>query len=111
MNLSFGILLLSVLIASFSQILLKKSSRKSYASVIKEYGNPYVIFGYGMLFFSLLLTILAYRKLDFTTIPVIESSGYGVVMILSYFFFGEKITPRKVIGMACILTGILVYYL
>lgn len=111
MNIYFGVMLVSSLIASFSQILLKKSAGRKYDSFIKEYLNPYVIIGYGMMFLSLFLTIMAYKELEFTNVPVLESLGYVMVMILSYFFFKEKITKNKVIGMLFIFAGIFVYYL
>lgn len=110
MNLSILILILSVIIASFAQILLKKSAAKTYSSPIREYLNVYVICGYGMMFLSMFITVLAYRGLDFSNVPVIESLGYVVVMLLSYLFFKEKITKRKILGMAVILLGIFVYY-
>lgn len=111
MNPFLAILILSVVVASFSQILLKKASQKEYSSFIREYLNPYVICGYGMMFLSLFLTILAYSQLEFTNVPVIESLGYVFVMFLSYLFFREKITKQKVIGMLFIFAGIVVYYL
>ena len=67
MNLSILILILSVIIASFAQILLKKSAAKTYSSPIREYLNVYVICGYGMMFLSMFITVLAYRGLDFPT--------------------------------------------
>ena len=51
---------LSVAVASVSQVLLKKSALKVYDNVIREYLNPYVIGGYGLLFCSMLLTVYAY---------------------------------------------------
>ena len=51
------LLILSVVVASFSQILLKKSAGKTYASVLQEYLNPLVIIGYGMMVLSTLLTV------------------------------------------------------
>lgn len=104
------ILIVSVTIASFAQILLKKSAEKSYSSPLREYLNPYVICGYGLMFLSMFLTITAYSGLDYTNVPVIESLGYVVVMILSRFFFREKISKRKVLGMVMILTGIVIYH-
>lgn len=98
MNLSILILILSVIIASFAQILLKKSAAKTYSSPIREYLNVYVICGYGMMFLSMFITVLAYRGLDFSNVPVIESLGYVVVMLLSYLFFKERITKRKLLG-------------
>lgn len=111
MNIYILILLLSVCVASFAQILLKKSAAKTYSSPIREYLNFYVICGYGMMFLSMFLTVFSYRGLDFSNVPVIESLGYVVVMLLSYLFFREKITKRKIFGMAIILAGIFVYYI
>lgn len=111
MNLYFGIYLISVTLASFSQILLKKSATKEYSSVVREYINPWVITGYAMLFFSMFLTILAFRGMDYKNGPVIESLGYVMVLFLSRLFFGEKISAGKIVGTICILTGIVVFYL
>lgn len=110
MNVYILILLFSVCVASFAQILLKISAAKTYSSPIREYLNFYVICGYGMMFFSMFLTVFSYRGLDFSNVPVIESLGYVVVMVLSYLFFKEKISKRKILGMAIILAGIFVYY-
>lgn len=111
MSMHLMILVLSVVIASFSQILLKKSAQKTYDSFMKEYLNPYVIFGYGMMFVSMFLTIIAYSGMEFTNVQIIEATGYIMVLILSYFFFKEKITGRKLLGMLFIFGGIAVYYL
>ncbi len=111
MSLHFWILLLSVLIASFSQILLKKSAEKTYSSLLREYMNFYVICGYGMMFLSMFLTIIAYAGMEFTNVQIVEATGYVMVLVLSYFFFKEKITKRKVLGMIFIFAGIAVYYL
>lgn len=100
-----------VIVASLSQVLLKKSAMKSYHSVIREYVNGYVISGYGMLFLSMFLMVMAYRGIDYMNGPIIESLGYVLVMGLSFFFFHEKITKRKVVGTLFILAGIVIYYI
>lgn len=111
MNKAFFLLgLLSVVIASFSQVMLKLGAGKTYSSKIREYLNVYVITGYGMLFVSMVLTIVAYSGLSYLNVPVIEAVGYVLVPILSYFIFKEKLTKRKVLGILFILTGIFVYY-
>lgn len=111
MSLYLIILIISVVVASFAQILLKKSAAKTYSSAIREYLNVYVICGYGLMFLSMFITIMAYSGLDFTNVPVVESLGYVVVMFLGYLFFKEKITKKKLLGMAVILSGIFVYYM
>lgn len=103
--------LISVTIAAFSQLLLKKSANRTHESLLKEYLNLYVIGGYGLLVVSMLLTIGAYRGLAYKNGPIIESLGYVLVMLLSGIFLKEKITARKIAGTALILVGILVFYL
>ncbi len=104
------LLVLSVVVASLSQILLKKSASKTYSSVLREYLNPYVIIGYGMMVVSTLLTVGGYAGLEYKNGAVVESLGFVLVMLLSRFFFGEKITRKKLLGNALILLGIFVFY-
>lgn len=111
MNMYYLLGILSVVIASFSQVLLKKGAMKTYDSFIKEYLNFWVITGYLMMFVSLFLTMLVYRGVDFMNVPVLEAIGYILVPVLSYFFFKEALNRRKIIGIVCILAGIIIYYL
>lgn len=104
------LLVLSVVVAAFSQILLKKSADKAYPSVIREYLNFYVIFGYGMMVISTLLTVGAYVGLEFKNGAIVESLGFVLIMLLSRLFFKEKITKKKLLGNGLILLGILVFY-
>lgn len=102
---------LSVVIASVSQVLLKKSALRTYHTVVNEYVNPYVICGYGLLVISMLLTVYAYSGMDYKNGPVIESMGNVIVLILGYFVFGERISIRKLTGIVCIIAGIAVFHL
>ena len=110
MNSYIWFIVLSVLVASFSQILLKKSATKEYPNRIREYLNPYVITGYGMMVVSTVLTVIAYTRVDFKNGPIIESAGYVIVLILSRMFFKEKITTKKIIGTVLIIIGIVIFY-
>ena len=103
-------MLFSVTVASFSQILLKKSAMKTYDSPIREYLNVWVISGYFLLLGSMLISLWAYGGLDYKNGPVIESLGNVLVPLLSFAFFREKLTKRKMAGILCIMIGILVFY-
>lgn len=111
MNSYIFLLLGSVFISTCSQILLKTSSSIEYSSRIKEYLNWRVILGYGMLVVSTILTIFAFKGLDYKNGPIIESLGYVFIMILSKIFLDEKITKNKIIGNSLILLGIAIFYL
>lgn len=104
-------LFLSVAVASFSQILLKKSAQKTYRSVIWEYLNPWVIIGYGLMVVSTVLTVMAYKGIELKNGSVIEALGFPIVLLLSRFFFGEKLTKKKLLGNSLILLGVIVFYL
>lgn len=103
-------MLLSVSVASVSQILLKKSTFVKHDSVIREYLNPWVIGGYGMLFLSMIMSIYAYGGVDYKNGPVMESLGNVFVPVLSWWFFGEKLSIRKIMGILCIMLGIIIFY-
>ena len=110
MNMYYLLGIISVTIASFSQILLKKGAMTKHDSFIKEYLNVCVITGYLMMFGSVFLTMIVYRGMDFMNVPVLEAIGYVLVPVLSYFFFKEALTKKKVIGIVSILIGIIIYY-
>lgn len=105
------VMFLSVVVASLSQVLLKKSTFCRHASLIREYLNPYVIGGYALLMLSMLMTVYAYSGMDYKNGPLIESFGNVIVLILSYVFFKERISARKLAGMICIMAGVFVFYL
>ena len=103
------LLLVSVLISSFSQILLKISANKKYESRVKEYMNPLVISAYAMFLGSTVLTMLALRHLPLSLQPMIESASYIFIAVMGYFLLKERFTKRKILGMALILLGIFIF--
>lgn len=110
-NVFLLLMLLSEIIAASSQMLLKKSANKEHSSFIKEYLNPYVIIGYGLLVLSMVICIVCYGddKLGYMGTVVMEPVNYVLVMIMSRFIFWEKITSKKVIGALLIIGGIMVF--
>ena len=64
-----------------------------------------------MMVVSTILTILAFKGLDYKNGPIIESVGYVFVMVLSSIILKEKITKKKIAGNLLILLGILVFYI
>lgn len=105
------LLIISVTIASTSQILLKKSANINYATKIKEYLNIYVIVAYSLLLLSTILTMLAYRGLQLSQGMVLEAISYILIPIGSYFIFKEKFTLKKTSGILLIIIGIIIFSL
>lgn len=100
---------LSVLIASLSQSLLKWESGREHRSLLREYLNVGVVGGYGLLALSMLLTMFAYRKLPLSMTPAFESFSYIFVTIFGALFFHERVTGKKLFALGLIVAGIVVF--
>ena len=101
----------AVALSAASQMLLKRAAKTSYPNPIREYLNVWVIGGYGLLVLSMLTVIFACRGLEVKYIPVLESLGFPLVMLLGRLFYGEKLTKNKLLGMGLILLGIAIFIL
>ena len=109
MNISYyGIFLFSVFISSVSQIILNKSANIKYDNPIREYLNIRVIVAYSIFLLSSFVTIYAYKFVPLSIGPVLESAGYIFVTVLGYIFLKERVGKKKLLGLACILCGIVV---
>lgn len=106
-----AILIFSVFISAFSQVLLKKSALKTYSSFLREYLNIYVVPAYAIYFLAVFLDLLALRKVPVSFVPVAEASSYVFVLLFGKIFFKENFSKMKILAMILILTGIIVFVL
>lgn len=111
MNKYVVIAMISGVLSSFSQILLKKSADKRRKSIWGEYLNPYVIIGYTITVACMLLMLLAYRGMPFKYGAVLESLVYLYIMVLSRIFLNETLTKKKIIGNVIIVIGVIIFSL
>lgn len=102
------IFVLSVFVTSVSQVLLKKSANRQYASVKEEYLNPRVVIAYLLFFGATLVTVVAYRYVPLSLGPVLEALGYVFVGILGVLVLKEKITIKSFVGMVLIVVGVII---
>ncbi len=103
--------LFGVVISAFSQIILKKSSQKEYANKIREYLNVRVITSYSIFFVATLCTVFAYKYVPLSMGPVLASTEYIFIAILSYLFLKEKVKGKKLVGLILIVGGIIIFSL
>ncbi|MGG0186833.1 EamA family transporter [Bacillus rhizoplanae] len=109
MNKYILLYIFGIILANYSQILLKKATLAVYDMKWKEYVNRYVIIGYSLFVINAGLNIIALKGVPLKLAPVLESLSYLIILIFSYYFLGEKITKRKVIGNIIIILGVVVY--
>lgn len=111
LNKYIAIWMFSVLISSFSQVLLKIAANKKHESRLREYLNPLVIIAYGIFFTSTLLTMYALKYVPLTMSPIIESASYIFVPIFGVLMLKEKISKRRLAGMGVMLIGMIIFAL
>ena len=109
--LHMGFMGFGTFISAVSQVILKKASQKKYDSVIREYLNPSVIIAYTIFFSATLLSILAYKVVPLSMGPIIEATSYVYVTIFGVTIFKEKINKKKLLALAVIIIGIVIYSL
>lgn len=98
----------SVIIASFAQILLKKSAEVKAESFIKKFLNIKVVSSYMLLFMSMFINTFVLRHLELKILPCITATSFLWILLFSYLFLGEKPSKNKVIGMIMIVVGVIV---
>lgn len=103
-SLYIALFIISILIASYSQILLKKGAMKK-----NIYINKYTILGYSLMLISTLFTLYAYKGVNLSLSQMLQSLSFLFVAILSYFLLKEKISKKMIIGIIFILIGIAIY--
>lgn len=101
----------STFLASVSQVLLKKAALREHKSLLAEYTDWCVILGYGLFVGCTLLTMLAYKGVPLNVGPVLEATGYLYVTVFGVTIFHEKMNPKKILALALILAGIVIYAL
>ena len=106
MNSGVLIYLITPLLSALSQLMLKKAADNPRYTGLRAYLNLPVILAYGLFFGCMLLNVVALRTLDLTVASVLEASSYIYVMVLSFLFLKEKITPRRLLGNIVIIVGI-----
>ncbi len=103
---------LSATIAAFSQMLLKSSANETHESTLKEYLNWKVIIGYGLMFVGMMLGVIGYgHGVQVKEGPVMESIGNVWIVFLSWLFFREPVTKKKIFGNILIILGIIIFNL
>ena len=104
-----GIVILSGVLSSFAQILLKKSARKKRSHIVFEYLNSNVVLSYGITLLCMGLMIIAFRGIPYKLGTVLEALSYFYIMVLSRVFLNEKTTSRKIYGNLLIFTGVVIF--
>lgn len=106
---------LSIIFTISGQLLLKrgmtgigKSGAAGSGVFVKMILSPWVIGGLAVYFMGVISWILALSSLPLTLAYPFGSLSYVGIFIASYFLFKEKITPARWLGIAIIVSGLII---
>mgnify|MGYP003313728603 CR=1 FL=1 len=107
----YAIVILSVFLAAFAQMLLKQGARQQYEMWWRQYANGWVIGGYAIMMGAMLMNIYAMsRGVKVQEVSIIEAMSYMFVPALSFLCFKEKLTWRNIGAIGVIIIGIIVFF-
>ena len=116
--LSFGLVLLGVLLNAAAQLLLKAGTNAighfefSAANVLpigwKVATQPYIVGGLSCYVVSVAIWILALSRVEVSIAYPMLSIGYVVNAVAAYFLFGEAVTAQRLAGIGIIVLGVYV---
>jgi drug/metabolite transporter (DMT)-like permease len=105
------LVLLSVFIAACAQMLLKKATKGTYESAIRQYLNIWVISAYGIMMGCMLINIYCMSKgVGVKSVGIIESMSYVFVPFLSWRLYKERLSKRKIGAVLLIMLGIIIFF-
>jgi len=95
---------LSISLNAAAQILMKKLSDGDFRlySLIQQPKTYAVLAIYGS---SIVTWLYALRNLNLSIAYPLQSLGYVIVSVLSFYFFGEKFSVSKVVALCLIVMG------
>lgn len=101
----------SVFLAACAQMLLKQGACQQYYTWWRQYINGWVVGGYAIMLGTMLMNVFAMSKgVEVKEVSIIESMSYMFVPILSFIFFKERLTWRKVCAIGVIVIGIIIFF-
>lgn len=109
MALNIGLFIFGLALSAFSHVPMKKSAQIQYKNKFFEYANPLVIFAYFLCVMTTVCTVIAYRVIPLSLGGVLATLEYIFVALIGVFFFKEHISKQKLIGLALIVFGALLY--
>ena len=99
----YVILLIMTMIGSAASLFLKRATGSE--GVLQMLKNTNLYLGAGLYFLSALLNIYILKYLDFSVVLPLTSITYVWTMLLSGLVLKEKISAKKIMGVALIFVG------
>ncbi len=116
---SIVLILFSVIGGGFGQVLLKKgmiiigplldvSAQNIIPTAIKVITNPFVFGGLAVYGFSTALWLVALSRVELSFAYPFVSLSYIIMVFASWLLFQESVSALRLVGIATVLTGVII---
>ena len=108
-QLCYAAAIVGAFITALSQILLKtQANTTGKKGFFSKFLNVRVITSYGLLFLTLAINQVALRYVPLSVMPCITATSFIWVFVMGVLILKEKISARKVLGVAIIIAGVII---
>lgn len=104
------ILFLCVVLTSISQLLLKSGSGGG-GRWWQSFMRVHTLLGYGLLTLVTILMVFVMQRLELKFVTAVQAFIYVLVVIGARFVLKERLTKNRIVGLALILAGVVVFNL
>ncbi|MCD6055223.1 MAG: arnE [Gammaproteobacteria bacterium] len=112
----FSLILITVMLNTAAQLLLKAGMNQLGAfsftapvllnSALRVMVNPFIITGLFLYVLSVAFWLLVLSRTEVSYAYPMGSLAYILSAVLAYYWFGENLTPARLIGIAVIIIGV-----
>ncbi len=116
--LSFTLVMCGVLLNAVAQLLLKAGTNAvgafefSAANVLpvgwKLATQPFIVGGLACYVVSVVVWIMALSRVEVSIAYPMLSFGYVLNALAAWYFFGEAVTPARIVGIGIIILGVFI---
>lgn len=108
----YALVIFNIFMAAVAQMMLKKSATQKHSSAIYEYVNPWVVCGYMIMGGVLISNIFAmHQGVLLKELGAMGALSYLFVSFLSRVCFKEKFNEKKILAIAMIIAGSVIFFL
>lgn len=108
---AFFVAILAVLCSSAGQIILKIEDQRLERNFVQKYMNPFVLVSYALMFMAFLLATISLIRLPLTYSVLMTGIHCIIVTAACNYFLDEELDKKKVLGIALVALGIMVFML
>ena len=105
----YGAAIVAAFVTALSQILLKtQANTTGNKGFFSKFLNVRVIVSYALLFLTLAINQVALRYVPLSVMPCITATSFVWVFVMGALILKEKVSPRKALGVAIIIAGVVI---